>query len=77
MSNRTVEAVFTAPAPHMVGDGFRVHHFFPDGVIQDKQRMSPFFMLRHSLLLQPTPHEVWVYIHIGVLKRSPLPTKVR
>ncbi len=69
MSNRTVEAVFTAPAPHMVGDGFRVHHFFPDGVIHDKQRMSPFFMLDYAspFTFTPTdtPRGVGVHPHRG------------
>lgn len=69
MSNRSVEAVFTAPAPHMVGDGFRVHHFFPDGVIQDKQRMSPFFMLDYASPFHFTPTEtprgVGVHPHRG------------
>jgi hypothetical protein len=30
MSNqRSVEAAIAPPPPHMVGDGFRVHNFFP------------------------------------------------
>jgi redox-sensitive bicupin YhaK (pirin superfamily) len=69
MSKRTVEAVFSPPAPHMVGDGFRVHHFFPDGVIQDKQRMSPFFMLDYASPFKFTPTEtprgVGVHPHRG------------
>ncbi|MFM8592159.1 MAG: pirin family protein [Sphingomonadales bacterium] len=69
MSNRSVEAIFLAPAPHMVGDGFRVHHFFPDGVIQDKQRMSPFFMLDYASPFRFTPTEtprgVGVHPHRG------------
>ncbi|RZM22171.1 MAG: pirin family protein, partial [Pedobacter sp.] len=28
---KTVSAVLNVPAPHMVGDGFRVHNFFPSG----------------------------------------------
>jgi redox-sensitive bicupin YhaK (pirin superfamily) len=69
MSKRSIEAVFTPPAPHMVGDGFRVHHFFPDGVIQDKQRMSPFFMLDYASPFHFTPTEtprgVGVHPHRG------------
>lgn len=45
---RTVERIITPPSPHMVGDGFRVHNFFPSGGIQSKQRMSPFFMLDYA-----------------------------
>ena len=69
MATRSVEAVFAPPAPHMVGDGFRVHHFFPDGVIQDKQRMSPFFMLDYAspFTFTPTdtPRGVGVHPHRG------------
>lgn len=28
-NTKQVSAVLTPPAPHMVGDGFRVHNFFP------------------------------------------------
>lgn len=69
MSKRSVEAVFAPPAPHMVGDGFRVHHFFPDGVIHDKQRMSPFFMLDYAspftFTATETPRGVGVHPHRG------------
>jgi redox-sensitive bicupin YhaK (pirin superfamily) len=69
MSKRTIEAVFAPPAPHMVGDGFRVHHFFPDGVIADKQRMSPFFMLDYASPFHftptQTPRGVGVHPHRG------------
>ena len=30
-ANKTVEIILAPPAPHMVGDGFRVHNFFPSG----------------------------------------------
>ena len=69
MAIRSVEVVFAPPAPHMVGDGFRVHHFFPDGVIHDKQRMSPFFMLDYAspFTFTPTdtPRGVGVHPHRG------------
>ncbi len=43
------------PPPHMVGDGFRVHSFFPgDGGI-DKKRMSPFFLMDYNSKVEFTP----------------------
>ena len=32
-TNKLIEAIIPPPAPHMVGDGFRVHGFFPGGRI--------------------------------------------
>ena len=31
MAIKPISAILTPPAPHMVGDGFRVHNFFPNG----------------------------------------------
>lgn len=49
---RSVEDVFNPPSPRMVGDGFRVHNFFPsrDGI--DMYRMSPFFLMDYN-----SPHD--------------------
>lgn len=47
-NNRSVKHVFTPPDPHMVGDGFRVHSFFPGNPVMDKKRMSPFFLLDYN-----------------------------
>ncbi len=44
---KQIEKVMSPPAPHMVGDGFRVHNFFP-GALGDLKRMSPFFMLDYN-----------------------------
>lgn len=38
-------AVLDPPAPHMVGDGFRVHNFFPSG---HKLNMDPFYLLDYN-----------------------------
>ncbi len=46
-TKKTIEAIIAPPAPHMVGDGFRVHGFFPGGRI-DKKRMSPFFLMDYN-----------------------------
>ncbi|MBL8002450.1 MAG: pirin family protein [Flavobacteriales bacterium] len=65
---RTVEAVLAPLPPGMVGDGFRVHNFFPNGYRIGK-RMSPFFLLDYNSLVEFTPSErprgVGVHPHRG------------
>lgn len=67
--NRTIEAIIAPPAPHMVGDGFRVHNFFPNSQLIDKKRMSPFFMLDYNSKVEFAPREeprgVGVHPHRG------------
>jgi quercetin 2,3-dioxygenase len=70
MSNnkRSIQAVIAPPPPHMVGDGFRVHGFFPGSVI-DKKRMSPFFLMDYNSKVEFAPREeprgVSVHPHRG------------
>ncbi len=69
MSNRkTIEAIIAPPPPHMVGDGFRVHGFFPGGKI-DKKRMSPFFLMDYGAKVDFPPSDklrgVGVHPHRG------------
>jgi redox-sensitive bicupin YhaK (pirin superfamily) len=63
---RKVAGVLNAPAPHMVGDGFRVHNFFPNGY---KIKMSPFFLLDYnskiSFSAREEPRGVGVHPHRG------------
>lgn len=63
---KSVSAVLDAPAPHMVGDGFKVSNFFPKGY---KIKMSPFFLLDYNAktILPPTdqPRGVGVHPHRG------------
>lgn len=63
---KKVSAVLTAPAPHMVGDGFRVHNFFPNGY---KLKMSPFYLLDHNAKInfsaRNEPRGVGVHPHRG------------
>jgi redox-sensitive bicupin YhaK (pirin superfamily) len=65
---RSVEAIVAPPPPHMVGDGFRVHNFFPNNRI-DKKRMSPFFLMDYNSKIEfaPTdsPRGVGVHPHRG------------
>jgi quercetin 2,3-dioxygenase len=71
MSNkiRSVEAVIAPPPAHMVGDGFRVHSFFPGGRLIDKKRMSPFFLLDYGAKVdfspRVEPRGVGVHPHRG------------
>jgi redox-sensitive bicupin YhaK (pirin superfamily) len=63
---KSVAAVLNAPAPNMVGDGFRVHNFFPRGY---KIKMSPFFMLDYNAKTNfsavKQPRGVGVHPHRG------------
>ncbi|HMK26734.1 MAG TPA: pirin family protein [Chitinophagaceae bacterium] len=67
-TKKSIEAVIAPPPPHMVGDGFRVHGFFPGGRI-DKKRMSPFFMMDYGSKVEFSPSEeprgVGVHPHAG------------
>lgn len=56
-NKRSIEAVIAPPPPHMVGDGFRVHSFFP-GQIIDKKRMSPFFLMDYGSKIEFTPSDI-------------------
>jgi quercetin 2,3-dioxygenase len=67
-TKKTIEAIIAPPAPHMVGDGFRVHSFFPGGRI-DKKRMSPFFLMDYGSKVEFSPRDeprgVGVHPHRG------------
>jgi len=69
MKQKTIEAVIAPPAPHMVGDGFRVHSFFPGNSIIDKKRMSPFFLMDYNSKVEFSPRTeprgVGVHPHRG------------
>jgi quercetin 2,3-dioxygenase len=64
---KQIETVIAPPAPHMVGDGFRVHNFFPGSL--DMKRMSPFFLMDYNAKVEfpPTdqPRGVGVHPHRG------------
>lgn len=66
MQTKQVSAVLNPPAPHMVGDGFRVHNFFPSGY---KLKMSPFFLLDYNAKIEFSarnePRGVGVHPHRG------------
>jgi hypothetical protein len=66
--SKKVEAILAPPPPHMVGDGFRVHNFFPNGYRMTK-RMSPFYLLDYNSKIEFSPREtprgVGVHPHRG------------
>ena len=63
---KRVKGVLNAPAPHMVGDGFRVHNFFPSGY---EIAMSPFYLLDYNSKInfsaRNEPRGVGVHPHRG------------
>jgi quercetin 2,3-dioxygenase len=68
-SRKIIEHIIAPPAPHMVGDGFRVHSFFPGGRLIDKKRMSPFFLMDYGSKIDFSPSDeprgVGVHPHAG------------
>lgn len=69
MSTRNIQQILTPPPPHMVGDGFRVHNFFPGDPAIGKYRMSPFFLMDYGAKIEfaPSiePRGVGVHPHRG------------
>jgi quercetin 2,3-dioxygenase len=69
MKTKTVQQVYSPAAPHMVGDGFKVHNFFPGGTRIGAHRMSPFFLLDYGAktVFPPTntPRGVGSHPHRG------------
>ncbi|RYD78444.1 MAG: pirin family protein [Sphingobacteriales bacterium] len=63
---KQVASILKAPAPHMVGDGFRVHNFFPGGY---KINMSPFFLMDYGSKIEfsarKEPRGVGIHPHRG------------
>lgn len=66
MEIKKIANVLKAPAPHMVGDGFRVHNFFPGGY---KINMSPFFLMDYGSKIafsaRKEPRGVGIHPHRG------------
>lgn len=69
MKTKPIESVFAPPAAHMVGDGFKVHNFFPSGARLGPRRMSPFFLMDYGAKthIPPTdqPRGVGAHPHRG------------
>ncbi|MFN8672716.1 MAG: pirin family protein [Candidatus Sericytochromatia bacterium] len=62
---KELQAIYYPPTPHMVGNGFRVHNFFPSGTNIKMDRMSPFFLMDYNskLNLPPSKIERGVGVH--------------
>jgi redox-sensitive bicupin YhaK (pirin superfamily) len=54
---KSVERILPPPETHWVGDGFRVHNFFPSGYNFDEQRMSPFYLLDYNSKIEFPPSD--------------------
>ena len=68
MKIKQIQQLIEPPPSHMVGDGFKVHNFFPQAV-GDQTRMSPFFLLDYGAKFNfsptNTPRGVGVHPHRG------------
>ena len=66
---KSIESILPPPHFHMVGDGFRVHNFFPSQPKIGLTGMSPFFLLDYGSKWQvppsDTPKGVGVHPHRG------------
>lgn len=66
---KSIEAILPPPPYHMVGDGFKVHNFFPSQPEIGMAGMSPFFLLDYGAKWQVPPSEkprgVGVHPHRG------------
>jgi redox-sensitive bicupin YhaK (pirin superfamily) len=66
---KSIEAILPPPHFHMVGDGFRVHNFFPSQPKIGMDGMSPFFLMDYGSKWQvppsDTPRGVGVHPHRG------------
>lgn len=66
---KNIEIILSPPPAHMVGDGFRVHNFFPSTEEIDMARMSPFLLMdygsAHYFPPSKTPRGVGVHPHRG------------
>lgn len=66
---KSIEAILPPPSFHMVGDGFRVHNFFPSDPGIGTSGMSPFFLMDYGAkwIVKPSeiPKGVGVHPHRG------------
>jgi quercetin 2,3-dioxygenase len=66
---KSIKAIFQPPHYHMVGDGFRVHNFFPHLDEIGMTGMSPFFLMDYNSKWNVPPSEkqrgVGVHPHRG------------
>ena len=67
---KSVKNIIPPPHYHMVGDGFRVHNFFPSQPAVGLDGMSPFFLMDYgskwNVPPSDTPKGVGVHPHRGI-----------
>lgn len=67
---KNIENIFQPPPFHWVGNGFRVHNFFPGGPGIGLKRMSPFFLMdygsEHNFPPSNIPRGVGSHPHRGI-----------
>jgi len=66
---KSIASVVPPPPYHMVGDGFRVHNFFPSDTLIGEKGMDPFFLMDYNSQWNIPPSEkqrgVSVHPHRG------------
>lgn len=62
---RTIHSIIPPPPPHFVGDGFRVHNFFPSQVEGGMTKTDPFLLLDYGSphVFEPSEHLRGVDVH--------------
>ena len=62
---RSIESMIAPPPPHFVGDGFRVHNFFPGQIPGGMKRTDPFLLMDYGSPFEFTPsdHQRGVDVH--------------
>jgi redox-sensitive bicupin YhaK (pirin superfamily) len=62
---KSIKAVLPPPAFHMVGDGFRVHNFFPSLPVIGLKGMDPFFLMDYNSkwIVPPSDRQRGVGVH--------------
>ncbi len=67
---KNIIGILPPPSFHMVGDGFRVHNFFPSQQLIGLKGMSPFFLMDYgskwNVPPSDTPRGVGVHPHRGI-----------
>ncbi len=69
LATKEISAVLKPPPTHMVGDGFKVHNFFPNLMVIGNKGMSPFFLMDYNSKIEFPPSDkprgVGVHPHRG------------
>lgn len=70
MMSRSVQSIYPPPSHHWVGNGFRVHNFFPSNTDIGIYRMSPWFLMDYASKFDfppgKEPRGVAVHPHRGI-----------